>query len=293
VRSHCVTLHCVRVIDELVHPCPLILQATSASDVRKMVADQGLVWRGIFSVCDAVVDGHSHLALAVLCETIEGEDAGPVGSLIADEWILKPWLKAGGSKNLSVVDFHAWPAEKLNSEASKRPDLVAFISVLREGPSGLEIVLVEEPKRKWSQAGGRWFLPAGHIDANESFCDGGRRETLEEAGIAVEITGLMAFVHRCFRNGSGCMGPHLLLSARPLVDVTTSTDDRPILKTKPDEESLSAKWWPLDEIVGKVRSKDADSFFREAEEMRVHLEIVAARQGPVPINSVFDRDSKI
>lgn len=32
-----------------------------------------------------------------------------------------------------------------------------------------------------------WWLPAGHVDPNESFQDGARRETWEEAGIDVNL----------------------------------------------------------------------------------------------------------
>jgi len=283
--SHTVVLHCVRVAGEFVHPSPLLLQATHAPDLRKLVVDQGYRWGGIFAVHDSVIDGQSHLALAVLCEQVDADGAGPWGGLIADEWIRGPWIAAGTCKSLSIIDFHAWPTETFNPEGTCRPDLVAFISVLRGGPAGLEIVMVEEPERKWSPAGGRWFLPAGHIDAGESFLDGARREVLEEAGISVEIMGVLAFVHRARRGGGGCAGPHLLLAARPSPDIAIGVDERPLLKTEADKESLSARWWPLDDIIATARFQQADTFFREPAEMRVHLDIIAAGCQPVPIES--------
>jgi ADP-ribose pyrophosphatase YjhB (NUDIX family) len=42
---------------------------------------------------------------------------------------------------------------------------------------------------------GAWDLPAGYLDPGESFEDAARRETHEEAGIAVELTALAGVYH--------------------------------------------------------------------------------------------------
>ena len=42
---------------------------------------------------------------------------------------------------------------------------------------------------------GAWDLPAGYLDPGESFEMGARRETLEEAGLAVELLGLTGVYH--------------------------------------------------------------------------------------------------
>lgn len=284
VEAHCVTLHCVRVAGKSVHPLPLVLPSTDAVDFRKVVAEQGYSWRGIFAVLDSVVDGRSHLDVAVLCESQDEAGMGAVDGLIADDWIRQPLLTAGQTlTNLPLIDFvlHHEDATPI----SKLADLVIFVSILRTGPSGLEIVLVEEPEKKWSPEGGRWFLPAGHVDEKETFSDGLHREVLEEAGLRVEITGLLAWVHRNSSSGTQCYGPHLLLSARPCPDAPAGADERPMLKTEPDKESLSARWWPLDVILEKVNSEEASTFFREADEMRKHLNIVGKQQAPAQIIS--------
>ena len=41
-----------------------------------------------------------------------------------------------------------------------------------------------------------WWIPAGAVDANESFLDGLHRETLEEAGIKVKVLGVFRVEHR-------------------------------------------------------------------------------------------------
>merc|ERR1712086_884476 len=83
------------------------------------------------------------------------------------------------------------------------------------------------------------------------------------------------------------MGPHLLLSANvAAIAGMDVADGRPLLKKQPDEESLSAQWWPLNDMLAKVRSPEANSFFRECQEMRVHFEIIAAQCKPAPIASI-------
>jgi ADP-ribose pyrophosphatase YjhB (NUDIX family) len=42
---------------------------------------------------------------------------------------------------------------------------------------------------------GAWDLPAGYLDPGESFEEGARRETREEAGIEVELTALAGVYH--------------------------------------------------------------------------------------------------
>jgi 8-oxo-dGTP pyrophosphatase MutT (NUDIX family) len=42
---------------------------------------------------------------------------------------------------------------------------------------------------------GEWDLPAGYLDPGESFEQAARRETLEEAGIAVDLTAISGVYH--------------------------------------------------------------------------------------------------
>eukprot|EP00494_Astrolonche_serrata_P021706 UN21955 len=43
----------------------------------------------------------------------------------------------------------------------------------------------------------KWFLPAGHVDPGETFGMCGRRETIEESGVEVELTGVSHIQHNC------------------------------------------------------------------------------------------------
>ena len=63
----------------------------------------------------------------------------------------------------------------------------------RDGPDGESSVLL---LRRAVQPGfGAWDLPAGYLDPGESFEQAARRETSEEAGIAVELLSLSGVYH--------------------------------------------------------------------------------------------------
>ena len=55
--------------------------------------------------------------------------------------------------------------------------------VVRKGD---HFLLVQE-----SKYGQPWYLPAGRVEEGESFADAAVRETLEEAGIPVRVTGII------------------------------------------------------------------------------------------------------
>ena len=55
-----------------------------------------------------------------------------------------------------------------------------------------KFLLVEENQKKCR---GKWNLPAGGLDENESLIEGAKREILEETGCKVEITGILEIVN--------------------------------------------------------------------------------------------------
>ena len=93
-------------------------------------------------------------------------------------------------------------------------------------------LLVHEHKH-----GQRWFYPAGRVEPGETFIDAAVRETLEESGISVEIDGLIRIEHTAETSHTRV---RVLLTAHPV-------DDTPP-KSIPDEESLEAGWFTLEEI---------------------------------------------
>lgn len=96
-----------------------------------------------------------------------------------------------------------------------------------------------------------WYLPAGRVDAGETFEQAAVRETREEAGIEVHLDGML----RLLQNPRyGTM--HAVFVARPCVPAQP-------LKSVPDYESLEARWFTLAEIQqldrdGLIRGRSPD-----------------------------------
>ncbi|MFO0827721.1 MAG: NUDIX domain-containing protein [Phycisphaerales bacterium] len=83
-----------------------------------------------------------------------------------------------------------------------------------------------------------WFLPAGRVEPGESIVAAAKRETLEEAGIAVEPHGLVRVEHAPRPDGTARL--RVILLAHPV-------DDTPP-KRVADAESLRAAWFTLEEM---------------------------------------------
>lgn len=101
--------------------------------------------------------------------------------------------------------------------------------VVRKGD---HFLLVQE-----SKYGQPWYLPAGRVEEGESFADAAVRETLEEAGIPVRVTGIIRVEH----------SPSPAGARMRVIYLAEPTDDTPP-KTEPDDESLGAAWVTLDEL---------------------------------------------
>lgn len=101
--------------------------------------------------------------------------------------------------------------------------------VVRKGD---HFLLVQE-----SKYGQPWYLPAGRVEEGESFADAAVRETLEEAGIPVRVTGIILVEH----------SPSPAGARMRVIYLAEPTDDTPP-KTEPDDESLGAAWVTLDEL---------------------------------------------
>lgn len=108
-------------------------------------------------------------------------------------------------------------------------------------------LLVQERKR-----GAPWSLPAGRVEPFESLADGAVRETLEESGVAVRLTGILRLEHTPRERGARVRAIFL---GEPVGDPTP--------KQEPDEESLGARWVTIEEVGGlELRRPEVEHMLR-------------------------------
>jgi phosphatase NudJ len=110
---------------------------------------------------------------------------------------------------------------------------------------GNRFLLVHE--RKHEQG---WYLPAGRVEPGESFAMAAVRETREEAGIDVELEGILKVQHNPERDRF-----RVFFLARPKDDA--------LPKSVADEHSLEARWFTVDELTGvPLRGDEVEEWMR-------------------------------
>jgi 8-oxo-dGTP pyrophosphatase MutT (NUDIX family) len=109
---------------------------------------------------------------------------------------------------------------------------------------GISLIVVRNHEGKWltiNETRGRgWWLPGGKVDPPEDFFTAAKRECKEEAGIDVELKGIIRIENSVSKSGN--MRMRVIFYAEPV-------DRNAKVKDKPDSESLEARWVTLDELV--------------------------------------------
>jgi len=109
-------------------------------------------------------------------------------------------------------------------------------------------LLVRERKH-----GQTWYLPAGRVEGGETLPAAAWRETMEEAGIAITLTGVLRIEHSLIVGGARIRAIFL---AEP-------ADDRPP-KSVGDAETLGGEWVSIDELERYAfRWPDVEALLRD------------------------------
>lgn len=104
-------------------------------------------------------------------------------------------------------------------------------------------LLVQEAKEKCK---GKWNIPAGHLEENETIIEGAKREILEETGYNVELTGLVQLSNKVTEKDNWLS---IIFSAK----ITNGS-----IKYN-QAEILAVAWYSLEEIKSMqtdLRAKD-------------------------------------
>jgi 8-oxo-dGTP pyrophosphatase MutT (NUDIX family) len=121
----------------------------------------------------------------------------------------------------------------------KAIDMFCFALVLVR--LGRRFLLVHERKH-----GQRWYVPAGRLEPGESWVDAARRETMEEAGIAINLEGILRIEHQA----------HKAASRMRIIFIASPIDDT-LPRRTPNEHTLSAGWFSLQEMTSlPLRSEE-------------------------------------
>lgn len=108
-----------------------------------------------------------------------------------------------------------------------------------------KIILVQEKQEKCY---GKWNLPAGHLDSNESIVQGAIREIKEETGCDVELTGIANIANRILEND---VMVTIVFKAELLKET---------IKVDP-QEILDVKWFDINEVLNNMDNELRDLNF--------------------------------
>ena len=96
-----------------------------------------------------------------------------------------------------------------------------------------KFLLVQEAKEKCR---GKWCIPAGHLDPNETIFEGAKREVYEECGCKVELTGVLEIGNRVLTDDIWVS----VVFATKLINENIKIDKN---------EILDVKWFTYEEIL--------------------------------------------
>lgn len=122
----------------------------------------------------------------------------------------------------------------------KKETFYGFSLVICQHPKTKKFILIQEG----SQSG--WWIPAGRVDPGEDFIDAAKRESLEEAGIEIELKGILGFE---FTPHNGYVRQRMIFYAHP-----KNLNDP--LKSIPDYESLRAVWISYKEMMDALKKNE-------------------------------------
>ena len=152
----------------------------------------------------------------------------------------------------SRIDFFNDPT------APKATSMVPSANVVVANSSG-EILMIRRSDND------NWAVPGGAMDLGESMPDAAIRETLEETGVQVEITGLIGIytdprhVILYTSNGEVRQEFSIVFTARPLSGTPT-----------PSDESREVRWIPQSELATLTMDRS----------MRMRIDHYLAAGGP-------------
>jgi len=111
-----------------------------------------------------------------------------------------------------------------------------------------KFLLVQEAQEKCR---GKWNIPAGHLDPNETIFEGAKREVFEECGCNVELAGVLQIGNKVLANDTWIS----VIFATKLIDDNIKFDKN---------EILDVKWFTFEEILSMKKELRAYDWITNA-----------------------------
>ena len=123
-----------------------------------------------------------------------------------------------------------------------------------------KFLLVQEAQEK---VYGKWNIPAGHLDFNETIFEGAKREIFEETGCKVELTGILSIGNKILEDNTFIS----IIFKTKLLEENISYDKNEILDVKwfSYEEMLNIKDelrnydWIIDSIEAYINKTEVNT----------------------------------
>lgn len=122
-----------------------------------------------------------------------------------------------------------------------------------------KFLLVQEAQEKCY---GKWNLPAGHLDANETIYEGATREIFEETGCKTEVTGILQITN-IKRIDDTFLG---IIFSTTILEENINYDK---------SEILDVKWFTYDEIINMKNELRSYDFITSAVQAYIDHKIVS------------------
>eukprot|EP00931_Biecheleriopsis_adriatica_P029472 TRINITY_DN17493_c0_g1_i2.p1 TRINITY_DN17493_c0_g1~~TRINITY_DN17493_c0_g1_i2.p1 ORF type:complete len:370 (-),score=65.69 TRINITY_DN17493_c0_g1_i2:311-1420(-) len=141
-------------------------------------------------------------------------------------------------------------------------------------PCDGKFLLVNEPAGISDGRPGYW-LPAGRVDSGETLVEACRREALEEAGVAVKVTGILLFMV----SSSGTL--RVVFLAEP-----EDSDAKP--KSIPDWESVGAVWADVSDL-----QRLSEDDYRSPDPADLYPKVVSGELQPHSLDTAAFRELEV
>ncbi|CAB3408556.1 unnamed protein product [Caenorhabditis bovis] len=143
---------------------------------------------------------------------------------------------------------------------------VAAGLILRGEGDSTEVLLIQEAKKSCH---GKWYMPAGRVEAGETLEEAVVREILEETGYSASVVELLSMQVQ----GSGWFRFAFYC------EITGGE-----LKTKPDQQSLAAQWYSIKELKAHKIPLRGRDFIRLVDEAVTYRATTSSGPRIMPIN---------